>query len=299
MSTLLPAGTVSAIEAFDYHIKAEKGLSDNTIASYHSDLTDFFYYIEKPPRKIKTEDILDYFSTLKEIGIENSSLARKRSVLRSFFLYLIYEEMPSQVEPDNIPPIRFTNSIPDVLSVEEMLALLDSIPLNDKLGYRNKAIMELMYATGIRISEMIDLTLSDIYWEEAAVRVIGKGRKERFLPVASLSLEHVKTYCDSYRPLFPRGYETGSVFLNSRGGRLSRMGFWKILRKLTEEAGIKKKITPHTIRHSFATHLLEAGANLRVVQSLLGHSSINTTQIYTNIDLNHIKENHRMYHPRA
>ncbi len=299
MKAILPARTVSAVEAFNYHIKAEKGLSGNTIASYQSDLSDFFYYVEKPPQQIKNEDILDYFSTLKEIGIENSSLARKRSVIRSFFLFLISEELVVYVEPDSIPTIKVQNSVPDVLSVEEMLNLLDSVRLDDKLGYRNKAIMELMYATGIRISEMLNLTLSDIYWEESAIRVFGKGRKERYVPVASISLEHLETYCHAYRPLFIKGYDAKNVFLNTRGGKLSRMGFWKILRKLTDEAGIKKNITPHTIRHSFATHLVEAGANLRVVQSLLGHSSINTTQIYANIDLTHIKESHRMYHPRA
>lgn len=299
LKSFLPAKTVSLINSFIFYIKTEKGLAENSVESYRSDLTDFFDYCKKDPCSATNDDIMEFFSTLKEIGMENSSLARKRSVFRSFFTFLMEEELDINVEPNEIPSIKFRHNIPDILSVHEMLHLLDSITLNNKLDYRNKAMLELMYATGIRISEMTNLKLNDIFWEEHIIRVFGKGRKERHIPVAEQSLKFVEIYSRSYRPLLIKGRDEQFVFLNVRGSKLSRMGFWKILRQLALSAGIKKHISPHTIRHSFATHLLEAGANLRIVQTLLGHSSINTTQIYTNIDLTHIKENHRLYHPRA
>ncbi len=289
----------ASINSFLFYLKTEKGLTENSITSYSLDLFNFFSYQKKSPQKIAVEDITHYFNALQEIGLVNNSIARKRSALRSFFNFLIDEGENVLFEPADIPAVRYKQHIPDILTVEEMLHLLDSIPLEDSLGLRNKAILELMYATGIRISEMLNLTVNDILWDEELVRVFGKGRKERIVPIAGKSLSFVKNYYMKVHPYLSRKKPTATLFLNYSGEKLSRMGFWKILQKICLQAGIRKQISPHTIRHSFATHLLEAGANLRIVQTLLGHTSINTTQIYTNIDLGFIRENHSMFHPRA
>ena len=291
--------TTAFINSFIFYLKTEKGLTENSINSYQLDLLDFFDYLKKDPDKTELDDIISYFNILQEIGLTNNSIARKRSTFRSFFNFLINENESILFDPANIPPIRYKQHIPDILSVDEMLLMLDSIPLEKPLDIRNKAILELMYATGIRISEMLNLTINDIFWEEELLRVFGKGRKERIIPIASQSIAFVKEYYQNIHPILSSRKPTNILFLNYSGGKLSRMGFWKILQQIAKQAGIKKQISPHTIRHSFATHLLEAGANLRIVQTLLGHTSINTTQIYTNIDLRFIKENHSLYHPRA
>lgn len=291
--------TTSQINSFLFFLRTEKGLSENSLSSYELDLIGFFEYLKKEPRTIVTEDILLYFNELQEAGLVNNSIARKRSTLRSFFTFLINEGEDILLEPSHIPSVRYRQQIPDILDVDEMLHLLDSIPQTEPLEIRNKAIMELMYATGIRVSEMLNLTLNDIFWEEELIKVFGKGRKERIIPVAGKSLSYVREYCQKVHPVLTKKNPTTILFPNYTGKKMSRMGFWKILRQIALNAGIKKRISPHTLRHSFATHLLEAGANLRVVQTLLGHVSINTTQVYTNIDLRFIKENHSMYHPRA
>ena len=180
-----------------------------------------------------------------------------------------------------------------------MFKLLESIPTDNAQGLRNKAMLELMYASGLRISETIDLSIHDIFWEEQMVRVMGKGSKQRIVPVAEKSLDFMKKYNREGRPQLKKEKNTDHFFLNRFGNKISRMGVWKIIDKLCTEAGIRKHVSPHTFRHSFATHLLEAGANLRVVQMLLGHVSINTTQIYTNIDRKFIIEEHRLHHPRG
>lgn len=291
--------TTSLINSFLFFLKTEKGLTENSLSSYELDLLGFFDYLKKEPQKVDLDDVVSYFNDLQEIGLVNNSIARKRSTLKSFFSFLLNEEVNIQLEPENIPIVRYRQHIPDILSVEEMLFLLDSIPMERSLDIRNKAILELMYATGIRISEMLDLTINDIIWEQELVRVFGKGRKERIIPIAAKSLEFIRHYYQIVHPVLSRSKPTSLLFLNYKGEKMSRMGFWKVLQSISRNAGIKKAISPHTIRHSFATHLLEAGANLRIVQTLLGHSSINTTQIYTNIDLGFIKENHIMFHPRA
>ena len=296
---MLDPVTAARINGFFFHLKTEKGLAENTIASYKVDLNDFFEYSAKKPAEIVHEDLVGYFNELRESGLDNNSIARRRSTLRSFFAFQLNEELPVQINPDDIPSVTYRQQLPDVLSVDEMLQLLDAIPLITSIDYRNKAIMELMYATGIRVSEALNLTESDIYWDQELIRVFGKGRKERHIPVVSQSLDYVRDYTLNHRTKLLKNHNVPNLFLNYLGKPLSRMGFWKVMQDLVLRAGIKKHVSPHTIRHSFATHLLEAGANLRIVQTLLGHVSINTTQIYTNIDLTHIKETHRLYHPRA
>ncbi|MCB5230212.1 MAG: site-specific tyrosine recombinase/integron integrase [Candidatus Cloacimonas sp.] len=289
----------ASINSFLFFLKTERGLTENTISSYAQDIRDFFVSVGKEPDAIELNDFLDYFSELQEIGLVKNSLARKRSSLRNFLVFMIEEGVPMKVDPEDLPQIRYKQQIPDILTVDEMLQLLDSIPLEENLDIRDRAIIELMYATGIRVSEMLNIKVSDIFWEDSLLRVLGKGRKERIVPIASESLKYVKLYYDTVYYHLGRKHTTPYLFLNYLGKQLSRMGFWKILQKRIVNAEISKHVSPHTIRHSFATHLLEAGANLRIVQTLLGHESINTTQIYTHIDLSFIRENHQLYHPRA
>lgn len=287
------------INSFKYHLSVEKGLSKNSVSSYLTDLYGFFDFLDIEAEKIDSPNVVDYLANLQEAGLSSNSVARKRSTLKSFFTFLLEEEIPISLKLNEIPAIKQGKRLPDVLSKDEMLRLLDTIDRTTPLGQRNKALFELMYASGLRISEAINLSIHDIIWDEQAVRVMGKGRKQRILPVAAVSLDFVKSYIAGGREALRKDKYTDVLFLNRFGNILSRMGIWKLLRKQADLASIKKDISPHTIRHSFATHLLEAGANLRVVQLLLGHVSINTTQIYTNIDVDFIVKEHRLYHPRG
>ncbi|MCF7794470.1 MAG: tyrosine recombinase XerD [Candidatus Cloacimonetes bacterium] len=289
----------SLLNSFLYYIKVEKGLSENSVESYHRDVQDCLFYLDKKVEDIKANDVIDFFVNLQEMGLSSSSIARKRSAIKVFFDYLSQEEFDTKMNFNEVPTIKYTQKLPDVLSQKEMLKLLDSIPTEDALGWRNKAMLELMYACGLRISEIINLSIHEVYWEEQVVRVMGKGSKQRAVPIADQSLEFLKYYYKNARPKLRKINLTDIMFLNRFGRKLSRMGVWKMIEKLTLQCGIKKHVSPHTFRHSFATHLLEAGANLRVVQMLLGHSSINTTQIYTNIDNKFIMKEHKLYHPRG
>ena len=254
--------------------------------------------MEKNIENISNKDIINFFVTLQELGLTNSTIARKRSSIRSFLKFLIDEDLDILADIDDIPSIKPSQRLPDVLNVNQMLKLLDSIETEKPTDMRNKAMLELMYATGIRISETINLSMHDVYWDEKLVRVLGKGGKQRVVPIAQESLKYLKKYFNSARTILRKDKDTDILFLNRFGNKLSRMGVWKVIDKISQEAGISKHVSPHTFRHSFATHLLEAGANLRVVQMLLGHSSINTTQIYINIDNSFIMQEHRLYHPR-
>ncbi len=286
------------LQNYQFHLKVEKGLSENSIISYENDICNLLTQVEKNIEDISNKDIINFFVTLQELGLTNSTIARKRSSIRSYLKFLIEEEIAILTDVDNIPSIKPSKRLPDVLNVRQMLKLLDSIPAEKPTDLRNKAMLELMYATGIRISETINLSMHDVYWDEKLVRVLGKGGKQRVVPIADKSLKYLDEYFKTARPLIRKDKDTDILFLNRFGNKISRMGVWKVIDKITQEAGISKHVSPHTFRHSFATHLLEAGANLRVVQMLLGHSSINTTQIYINIDNSFIRQEHRLYHPR-
>jgi len=283
---------------YKYYLKVEKGYSDNSIYSYLHDLRDFIFSNETAIEDVVGKDVVDYFIELQELGISNSSLARKRCSLKSFYSFLEKEEIEISLQFEDVPQIKYTPKLPDALSLDDTIFLLDSIDNSNALGKRNKAMLELMYASGLRISEVINLTIHDIMWEEGLVRVMGKGSKQRLVPVAEESMEFLVEYVKLARFILKKEVETDYVFLNRSGNKLSRMGIWKMLQAQVTKAGMKQHVSPHTLRHSFATHLLEAGANLRVVQMLLGHASINTTQIYTNINTEFIVKEHRLYHPR-
>ncbi len=290
---------ISLLNSFKYYLKVEKGMAENSVNSYFTDIYDFLLFDPKEISNYKAEDLVKYFLTLQEIGLVNTSLARKRVSLKQFFTYLAEQEIEISIDFDKVPKIKLSIHLPDVLTVEEMLHLLNNARLDSPLDLRNKVMMELLYATGMRISELLGLSLHDLNMKELVVLVRGKGRKQRYVPFVDSVAELLVTYIEKSRPVLLKFKNSDILFLNNRGGKLSRMGFWKILRNAVLEAGLKKEVTPHTFRHSFATHLLEAGVNLRIVQVLLGHSSLNTTQIYTHIDTKYLVETHRMYHPRA
>ena len=289
----------SIVNNFQYFIQTEKGLSPNTIKSYISDISSFLEYVGKKVEDIDNSNLIDYFVSLQGIGIISNSLARKRSSIVSFFNFLIDEDMELNINIKNLPKIKFSKKLPVALSIAEMKRMLEFFDKRDKYSIRNRAILEFMYATGTRVSEVIDITLQDIFWEDSLVRVLGKGSKQRFIPILDSTTEYLKDYLNNSRDKLLKYKQSNILFLNRLGGRFSRMGMWKIVETATVGCSIKKNVSPHTIRHTFATHLLEGGANLRVIQLLLGHQSINTTQIYTNIDTNFIKKVHKKYHPRG
>ncbi|MDP8202975.1 MAG: tyrosine recombinase [Candidatus Tenebribacter mawsonii] len=287
------------LQNYKFHLKVEKGLSENSIESYENDLNNLLTQSDKEIEKVTNKDVVDFFVTLQELGLTNSTIARKRSSIRSFLKFLIDEDVEISADVDDIPNIKPSQRLPDVLSVTQMIKLLDSIPTEKPTDIRNKAMLELMYATGIRVSETINLSMHDVYWDDKVVRVLGKGGKQRVVLIAQQSLGYLADYFNTARSILRKDKSTDILFLNRFGNKLSRMGVWKVINSITLNAGISKHVSPHTFRHSFATHLLEAGANLRVVQMLLGHSSINTTQIYINIDSTFIMQEHRLYHPRG
>lgn len=290
--------TTAIINRYRYYLKVERGLSSNTIDNYINDLIFFLEWSDKSFDSISNNDIIKYFSSLYEYQMESSSLARKRSSLKSFYEYLINNEYPCEIDFDKIPSIKTDKYIPDVLSVEEMNSILECIHTDTELEIRNKAIVELMYASGIRISEMLNLKVHDLDLKENTIKVTGKGNKQRYIPVNDFAMDWVNYYLKNSRQIIKANKQSDYVFLNYSGEKMSRMGFWKILQKIVLESGIMKQISPHTMRHSFATHLLESGANLRIVQTLLGHSSIKTTQIYTHVNIRYLRETIKVHHPR-
>lgn len=295
----LPSNLSSLLSSFLYHLKVERGMAENSIIAYEGDLKDFIGFIEKEVNTYTADDIVLYLHTLQEMGLSNTSIARRRVALNQFFGFLDANDYELSIDFDLVPQIKIGEHLPDCLSVETMKMLLDSLPQTNSLEVRNKLMMELLYASGMRISELLGLTVHDIFREKRVILVRGKGSKQRYVPYFAQLDSLIDTYLGLHRPVLQKFKQTDFVFLNRFGNKLSRMGFWKILRQAAICAKIKQEITPHTFRHSFATHLLEAGVNLRIVQELLGHSSINTTQIYTHVDTRWLIETHRQYHPRA
>ena len=274
-------------------------MAKNSIESYRQDIRDFLLFQPKEISNYETDDISRYLLTLQELGLVNSSLARKRVALGQFFGFLKENDVPSAVDLDLVPRIKIGLHLPDYLTVEEMFKLLGSLVDNTPLEMRNRLMMELLYATGMRISELLGLTLHDLNLTDRVILVHGKGSKQRYVPFVESLDDLFSRYLNQARPVLLKLKRSEYLFLNNRGGKMSRMGFWKILRQAVIEAKINKDVTPHTFRHSFATHLLEGGVNLRIVQALLGHSSIDTTQICTHVDMRKLIETHTLYHPRA
>jgi len=286
------------------HIKLEKNLSKNTVSSYKNDITAFISYLKsrgiEDPSIILSNDIGGFFKTIKELGLSGSSSARYFSSLKGFFLYLLKNNYIIKNPIEKITAPKIAKRLPGVLDVNEIDKILSTPDVKEKLGLRDKAILELFYACGTRVSELIDLKVNDLFFDDEIIRVFGKGSKERLVPIGSSAIKWVGEYLKKSRPLLMKKSKSeNNLFLNSRGSKFSRMGVWKIIDRYVKEAGIEKEVHPHTFRHSFATHLLEGGADLRAVQEMLGHADISTTQIYTHVDRDYIKQIHKQYHPRG
>ncbi len=286
------------IKDFIYYLQAERELSSNTINAYKRDILSFLDEFNKELNNITRDDILNYISKLHNLKYSTSSIARKLSSLRMFFRFHVSEGLISESPISNIESPRLKRKLPTVLSVSEVNRLIGSVNGNSALSIRDRAILELMYGCGLRISELLKLYIEDLFLKEDFIRVKGKGSKERIIPLGSKAKDAIMDYLTDSRAILDKKLST-NLFLNKNGNKLSRVGIWKNLRKYVLLSGIKKNVTPHTLRHSFATHLLERGASLRTVQILLGHSDISTTQIYTHIDRSYLRNIVSSYHPRG
>lgn len=273
---------------------------DTTVNSYSEDIYKYLEYMESKnissALDISYNNLLDYLKYLDDNKYEVSSVARKIVSIKAFHKYLSENYKVIDISTKINTP-RFYRKLPNILTIEEVDNLLD-IKLDTPFDYRNKAMLELMYSSGLRVSELINLELSDIDLNNNYVRCFGKGSKERIVPVGEYSSKYLSIYINEYRDSMKKGYYTEKIFLNNHGKEMTRQGFFKIIKKIAKDKDINKNITPHMLRHSFATHLLNNGANLRTIQEMLGHSSISTTQIYTNVTNDILKENYDLYKRR-
>lgn len=291
-----------ATEDFYHYLQIERGLSDNTITAYRRDIDKYCIFIVKEIKKkdwkfVTRLDIVSFLRQLKEEGKSSATIRRTTSSLRMFHRFLYREEIVEIDVSQHIEIPKKERKLPNILSTEEVEALLN-IKQDTPLHIRNKAMLELLYATGLRVTELIELKVGDFHLTMGFVHCFGKGSKERIIPVGDLALQAVSDYLQHARPMLKKGDEN-TLFLNHHGRPLTRQGFWKIIKKLAKQAHINKKISPHMLRHSFATHLLENGADLRAVQEMLGHEDISTTQIYTHVTKARMKDVYKKYHPRA
>lgn len=288
---------------FDDFLTLEQGTSPRTVEAYRRDverLVDFSRVKgAASPVDITSRLLREFVYHLKDVGLAPSSIRRNISAGRTYFKFLLAEGVVVRDPTERLETPKRWRTLPEVLTVEEVSRLIAAPTLDDPLAFRDRAMLELAYGAGLRVSEWITLGLRDIMLEDKLVRVFGKGSKERLVPIGRSAIGAVATYVRELRPRLEKGGGKGVLFLNARGEPLSRMGAWKILAKYVEQAGIQKHVSPHTLRHSFATHLLEGGADLRAVQEMLGHADISTTQIYTHVDREYLRQVHKQYHPRA
>ena len=288
---------------FADYVALERGLSPQTLEAYGRDLARFAEFAESKglaaPVDVTTKALREFVYRLKDLGLSPASIRRNISSLRSYFKFLLAEGIVLRDPSERLDTPQRWRTLPDVLSVEEVKQLLASPTLDDALVFRDRALLELAYGAGLRVSEWITVGTRDVLFEEGVVRVFGKGSKERLVPIGRSAISALAMYLGELRPRLEKGQGEGVLFLNARGKPLSRMGAWKILRGHVERAGITKHVSPHTLRHSFATHLLEGGADLRAVQEMLGHADIATTQIYTHVDREYLRSVHRTFHPRG
>ena len=293
-----------AIDEYLDHLSVERGLSQSTVASYRGDLTAYSRYLAErkveSPERVTSRHVSDFTGHRLAEGVSPRSIARNLSCLRGFHRYLVVHGAVAADPTLEVEGPRFQRKLPDVLAVHEIEAILTAVDTSTALGIRDRAMLETAYGAGLRVSELITLTLSSLFFDDGYLRCMGKGSKERVVPVGGAAIDWTTRYRGDVRPKLAAGAPaTDVVFLNARGRPLSRMGFWKILQKHVLKAGVRDRVKPHTLRHSFATHMLEGGADLRVVQEMLGHSDISTTQIYTSVDREYLKEIHRTFHPRG
>ena len=293
----------SSIKGFKSYLQIERSLSDNSVQAYIRDIKKFANYampLKLNELKIQRENISDFLAELKDDEIAARSQARIISGIKAFYKYLIIEDYIKHDPTELIESPKVGFKLPDTLSLIEIDKLISAVDLSNKQGERNRAILETLYSCGLRVSELTNLKLSNIYFNEGYLKVIGKGDKERLAPIGGRALKYLTTYINEVRnhQTIKKGQED-FVFLNNRGAGLTRVMIFLIIQKLAAEIGLKKKISPHTFRHSFATHLIEGGADLRAVQEMLGHESITTTEIYTHLDKDYLRSNIIQFHPRS
>ncbi|WLD91900.1 site-specific tyrosine recombinase XerD [Alkalihalobacillus sp. AL-G] len=292
------------VQDFLHYLTVERGLAANTLQSYERDLKQYTNHLinerkQKDLNAIRRNDIVQYLYFLKDGGKASTTIARNIASIRSFHQFLVRERRTDQDPAVHIETPKTERRLPKILSSVEVENLMEAPEKNTAFGLRDRAMIELLYATGIRVSELIQMNLEDVHLTMGFVRCVGKGDKERIIPVGKMASQALTDYLDSSRGSLLKRGSSEALFLNHHGNRLSRQGFWKILKKLARAANITKELTPHTLRHSFATHLLENGADLRAVQELLGHADISTTQIYTHVTKTRLKDIYSTYHPRA
>lgn len=290
------------LEPFQDFLSVEQGLSPRTQAAYALDLARFATYAKLKgsagPAHVAPRLLREFMYHLKDMGLSPASIRRNVSALRTYFKFLVGEGHVQRDPSDRLETPKRWRTLPEVLTVADVDKILGAPSFDEPLAFRDRAMLELAYSAGLRVSEWISIGVKDVLFEDGLVRVFGKGSKERLVPIGRKAIGALAIYLRELRPKLERGEGKGALFLNARGRPLSRMGAWKILRKYVDQAGVKKRVTPHTLRHSFATHLLEGGADLRAVQEMLGHADISTTQIYTHVDREYLRTVHQQFHPR-
>ena len=301
----LPDETARAyrLEQFHDFLSLERGAADTTQEAYMRDVARFAAFGRSQaiatPAEATPRALREFVFHLKDLGLAPSSIRRTVSAVRTYYRFLVGEGHVSRDPSERLETPSRWRTLPEVLTVPEVERLLASPTLDDALVFRDRAMLELAYGAGLRVSEWIGLRVQDLVFDDQLLRVFGKGSKERLVPIGRSAIGAAAVYLRELRPKLERGKGKGILFLNARGEPLTRMGAWTILRKHVERAGIEKTVSPHTLRHSFATHLLEGGADLRAVQEMLGHADISTTQIYTHVDREYLRSVHKQYHPRA
>jgi integrase/recombinase XerD len=290
------------IDRYLHHLIVEKGLSRNTIEAYARDLRGYSVFLEGPagsdPLTVSSDKIIYYFRLLRTEKLSPRSLARNISALKGFYKFLLQEGVLEENPLRHLRTPRVIPRLPEILTVGDIEQIIAQVKAEKPLGLRDRAMLEILYATGLRVSELVHLSVHDVDLEVGYLRTKGKGSKERIVPIGRAAIRALKDYLQGSRQVSAAKAEGQTLFLGRSGRGITRQGFWKLLRRYASAAGIRKKISPHTLRHSFATHLLEGGADLRSVQSMLGHADIATTQIYTHVSRDHLKRVHQKYHPR-
>ena len=291
------------IEAFEDYLALEAGNSPNTVTNYGRDVRRMAAYAvsrdSHEPGSVTYQLLRDFVYHLKDLGFAVTSIRRQVSAIRTYYRFLVGEGHVASDPSGRLETPKAWRTLPDVLTVTEVEYLLAAPDPDRPLAWRDRALLEMLYATGVRVSELVGLASSDVWFDAALIRVLGKGSKERLVPIGRRALGAAAIYSRETRPNLDQGQTQGRFFLNARGRPLSRVGAWGIIKRCAAQAGIDKRVTPHTLRHTFATHLLEGGADLRAVQEMLGHANLATTQLYTHVDREYLQTVHKTYHPRA
>jgi integrase/recombinase XerD len=291
------------VERFQEYLALEDGASARTIEAYGRDVGRLVAWCTArqiaDPGALSSAALREFVYHLKDLGLAPSSIRRSVSAIHTWYAFLLSEGVVKSDPSERLETPKRWRTLPDVLSVDEVTRLLSAVSIDEPLVFRDRAMLELAYGAGLRVSEWIGIEVKDLLLEDHVIRVFGKGSKERLVPIGRTAIGAVGMYLRELRPTLEKGEGKGKLFLNARGRPLSRMGAWQILRKYVELSGIEKHVSPHTLRHSFATHLLEGGADLRAVQEMLGHADISTTQIYTHVDREYLRSVHKQFHPRG